>query len=73
MYSRENLLNVVWGYEYIGDYRTVDVHVRRLPGKRWSWTRPKPPVYPHQVGVGYYLSSHPNKEMIPGKEGPPLG
>ena len=30
VYSRENLLNVVWGYEYIGDYRTVDVHVRRL-------------------------------------------
>ena len=26
VYSRENLLNVVWGYEYIGDYRTVDVH-----------------------------------------------
>ena len=29
VYSRENLLNVVWGYEYAGDYRTVDVHVRR--------------------------------------------
>ena len=33
VYSRENLLNVVWGYEYIGDYRTVDVHVRRLREK----------------------------------------
>ena len=30
VYSRENLLNVVWGYEYIGDFRTVDVHIRRL-------------------------------------------
>ena len=33
VYSRENLLNLVWGYEYIGDYRTVDVHVRRLREK----------------------------------------
>lgn len=31
VYSRENLLNLVWGYEYPGDVRTVDVHIRRLP------------------------------------------
>ena len=30
VYSRENLMNVVWGYSYTGDYRTVDVHIRRL-------------------------------------------
>ena len=30
VYSRENLLNIVWGYEYPGDARTVDVHIRRL-------------------------------------------
>ena len=30
VYSRENLMNVVWGYAYAGDYRTVDVHIRRL-------------------------------------------
>ena len=30
VYSRENLLNIIWGYEYQGDIRTVDVHVRRL-------------------------------------------
>lgn len=30
VYSRENLMNVVWGYSYGGDYRTVDVHIRRL-------------------------------------------
>ena len=29
VYSRENLLNIVWGYEYPGDVRTVDVHIRR--------------------------------------------
>ena len=30
VYSRENLLDIVWGYDYPGDIRTVDVHVRRL-------------------------------------------
>ena len=33
VYSRENLLNIVWGYDYPGDSRTVDVHVKRLREK----------------------------------------
>lgn len=33
VYSRENLLNIVWGYDYPGDVRTVDVHIRRLREK----------------------------------------
>ena len=33
VYSRENLLNLVWGYEYIGEFRTVDVHIKRLREK----------------------------------------
>ncbi len=33
VYSRENLLNIVWGYDYPGDARTVDVHIRRLREK----------------------------------------
>ena len=33
VYSREQLLNQVWGYEYTGEYRTVDVHIRRLREK----------------------------------------
>ena len=33
VYSREELLNLVWGYEYPGDVRTVDVHIRRLREK----------------------------------------
>ena len=33
VYSRENLMNIVWGYNYTGDYRTVDVHIRRLREK----------------------------------------
>ena len=58
VYSRENLLNVVWGYEYIGDYRTVDVHVRRLREK--LELDPANPEYIRtNWGVGYYLSSRP--------------
>ena len=56
VYSRENLLNVVWGYEYAGDYRTVDVHVRRLREKLEL-----DPAHPAYIltkwGVGYYLKN----------------
>lgn len=55
VYSRENLLNMVWGYEYPGDVRTVDVHVRRLREKIES--NPSEPKYVHtKWGVGYYYS-----------------
>ena len=53
VYSRENLLNVVWGYEYIGDFRTVDVHIRRLREKLEL-----DPANPEQVGSGV-LSQRP--------------
>ena len=54
VYSRENLLNVVWGYEYAGDYRTVDVQVRRLREK--LDLAPANPAYIlTKWGVGYYL------------------
>ncbi|MBQ2606767.1 MAG: response regulator transcription factor, partial [Oscillospiraceae bacterium] len=33
VYSRENLMDLVWGYTYAGDFRTVDVHIRRLREK----------------------------------------
>ena len=56
VYSRENLLNLVWGYEYIGEFRTVDVHIRRLREK----LEPDP-ANPEYImtkwGVGYYLSN----------------
>ena len=55
VYSRENLLNVVWGYEYIGDFRTVDVHIRRLREK--LELDPANPEYIRtKWGVGYYLA-----------------
>ena len=54
VYSREDLLSVVWGYEYPGDVRTVDVHVRRLREKIES--NPGDPKYVHtKWGVGYYF------------------
>ena len=55
VYSRENLLNVVWGYEYIGDYRTVDVHVRRLREKL-ELDPANPEFIRTKWGVGYYLA-----------------
>ena len=56
VYSRENLLNTVWGYEYPGDVRTVDVHIRRLREKIES--NPSEPKYVHtKWGVGYYFQA----------------
>lgn len=54
VYSRESLMNLVWGYSYVGDYRTVDVHIRRLREK----LEPNPAAPVHIItkwGVGYYF------------------
>ena len=54
VYSRENLLNIVWGSEYPGDVLTVDVHIRRLREKIEE--NPSDPKYVHtKWGVGYYF------------------
>lgn len=54
VYSRENLLDIIWGYDYQGDARTVDVHVRRLREKLENT-----PAAPERImtkwGVGYYF------------------
>ena len=56
VYSREQLLSVVWGYEYPGDVRTVDVHVRRLREKIEE--NPKEPRFVNtKWGVGYYFKA----------------
>ena len=53
VYSREKLLTLVWGADYPGDVRTVDVHVRRLREK--VETNPSDPHYVYtKWGVGYY-------------------
>ena len=55
VYSRESLMDLVWGYSYAGDYRTVDVHIRRLREKL-----ERIPAEPEYVmtkwGVGYYFN-----------------
>ena len=56
VYSRENLLNTVWGYDYPGDVRTVDVHIRRLREKIEA--NPSEPKYIHtKWGVGYFFQN----------------
>ena len=54
VYSREKLLDTVWGFDYPGDVRTVDVHVRRLREKIEK--KPSAPEYIFtKWGVGYYF------------------
>ena len=56
VYSRDNLLKLVWGADYPGDVRTVDVHVRRLREK--IETNPSEPIYLHtKWGVGYFFQN----------------
>ena len=55
VYTRENLLDLVWGYDYLGDTRTVDVHVRRLREKL-ELDPARPQHIMTKWGVGYYLS-----------------
>ena len=54
VYGRENLLKLVWGSDYPGDVRTVDVHIRRLREKIEE--NPSEPKYVHtKWGVGYFF------------------
>lgn len=56
VFSRETLLEKVWGYEYFGDVRTVDVTVRRLREKLED--DPSKPAYIlTKRGVGYYFGA----------------
>jgi len=55
VYSRENLLSIVWGYDYPGDVRTVDVHIRRLREKI-ERTPGEPEYIMTKWGIGYYFS-----------------
>ncbi len=55
VYSRDSLLNLVWGYEYHGDARTVDVHIRRIREK--LETNPAAPtLVMTKWGIGYYFA-----------------
>lgn len=56
VYSRENLMNIVWGYDYVGDFRTVDVHIRRLREKL-EVNPAEPELIMTKWGVGYYFKA----------------
>jgi len=56
VYSREKLLNTIWGYDYQGDERTVDVHVRRIREKL-EGTPASPEYVMTKWGVGYYFKA----------------
>ena len=54
VYSRDNLLKIIWGEDYPGDVRTVDVHIRRLREKIES--NPSEPKYVQtKWGLGYFF------------------
>jgi two-component system response regulator VicR len=56
VYSREALLNTIWGYDFQSDIRTVDVHIRRLREK--LETNPASPEHiMTKWGVGYYFKA----------------
>ena len=54
--TREHLLETVWGYDYFGDVRTVDVTVRRLRENRGHTGRPE--YILTRRGVGYYMRNN---------------
>ena len=56
VYSRETLLDTIWGYEYRSDIRTVDVHIRRLREKL-ELTPASPEFILTKWGVGYYFKA----------------
>ena len=54
VYSRERLLDIIWGIDYQGDVRTVDVHIRRLREKL-EVDPADPKCFNTKWGVGYYF------------------
>lgn len=61
VFTREELLEIIWGYEYFGDLRTVDVHIRRLREKIEKDSSQAEYILT-KWGVGYYFRSKPQKE-----------
>ena len=57
VYSRDELLETIWGFDYLGDVRTVDVHIRRLREKIEKDST-KPAYIMTKWGVGYYFAQH---------------
>ena len=56
VFDRESLLETIWRYDYLGDLRTVDVHIRRLREKI-EQNPAKPEYIMTKWGVGYYFTN----------------
>ena len=56
VFDRGNLLETIWRYDYLGDLRTVDVHIRRLREKI-EQNPAKPEFIMTKWGVGYYFTN----------------
>lgn len=63
VFSREELLDAIWGYEYYSDVRTVDVHVRRLREKIESDSS-KPEYIQTKWGVGYFFKLNQEEKAV---------
>lgn len=61
VFSRDNLLNSIWGYDYFGDSRTVDSHIKRLRAKLEEFPHPSWEIKTIW-GVGYKFEEHKNEE-----------
>lgn len=61
VFTREELLEIIWGYEYFGDLRTVDVHIRRLREKIEKDASQAEYILT-KWGVGYYFRDKSNKK-----------
>jgi DNA-binding response OmpR family regulator len=64
VFSRDNLLNSLWGYEYYGDTRTVDSHIKRLRAKLDNYTHPNWDVKTIW-GVGYKFEVNDEEQNRP--------
>jgi len=61
VYSRDNLLNLLWGRDYLGDERTIDVHIRRLREKLED-NPSEPEIILTKWAAGYYLKPQTSKD-----------
>lgn len=61
IFGREQLLREVWKYEFFGDLRTVDTHIKRLREKLTKYSEPAAKMIVTVWGLGYKFNSFPEE------------
>jgi len=61
IFGREQLLKEVWKYEFFGDLRTVDTHIKRLREKLSKYSKPAAKSIETVWGLGYKFNSYPSE------------